>query len=106
VTGPSTIPDTQKAPPAPAKTTKAAAAQQARTGFVVQVIASSEQRDAERVVNELKSRGYGAFLVKPQDAGLKDNLYRVQVGPFPTREEAEKVRNRLVKDGFKPFIRQ
>lgn len=106
VTGPSPIPDTQKTPPAPSTAAKASEPQKARAGFTVQVIASSEQRDAERVVNELKSRGYGAFLVKPQDAGLKDNLYRVQVGPFATREEAEKVRNRLVKDGFKPFIRQ
>jgi cell division septation protein DedD len=106
VTGPAAIPDTQSAPPAPAKETRAARPAETRSGFTVQVIASSEQRDAQRVVDELKSRGYAVFLVKPQDSGLKDNLYRVQVGPFSTREEAERVRNRLVADGFKPFIRQ
>lgn len=106
VTGPSTIPDTQSEPPAPSKEAKGVAPASARSGFTVQVIASSEQRDAQRVVDELKSRGYAVFLVKPQDSGLKDNLYRVQVGPFMSREEAERVRSRLVADGFKPFIRQ
>ncbi len=83
----------------------AAQAGEVATGFAVQVSASRNKQDAERLVKELSSRGYPVFLVAPEYARTNDNLFRVQVGPFATREEAEKVRDKLVKEGFKPFIR-
>jgi hypothetical protein len=42
----------------------------------------------------------------PEYAHAKDNLYRVQVGPFRSSDEAEKVRKKLVQEGLKPFIRR
>jgi DedD protein len=75
------------------------------TGYTVQVTALRDKQDAEKVVNELKSRGFAVFVVRPQYSGAKDNLYRVQVGPFATREEAQRVRDRISKEGFKPFIK-
>jgi DedD protein len=75
------------------------------TGYTVQVAASRDKQDAEKLVKELKSRGFAVFVVRPEYSGAKDNLYRVQVGPFATREEAQKVRDRIAKEGFKPFIR-
>jgi len=62
-------------------------------------------RDAEALVNILKERGYPVFLVAPEYAQAGDNLFRVQVGPFKTRDDAEKVRAKLSQEGFKPFIR-
>ena len=59
----------------------------------------------QKLVDALKSRGYPVFLVTPAHAKAGDNLFRVQVGPFPTRADAESVRGRLSKEGFKPFIR-
>jgi DedD protein len=73
--------------------------------FTVQVAASQNQQDAEKLVKELKSRGYAVFVVTPEFAHANDNLFRVQVGPFATREEAQKVRDKIAKEGFKPFIR-
>jgi cell division septation protein DedD len=72
----------------------------------LQVVASSSRKDAENLVTTLKARGYPAFLATPQDAHASDNLFRVEVGPFSTRQEAEQARKHLNDDGFKPFLRR
>jgi len=74
--------------------------------FAVQVAASSSRPDAEKIVQTLKARGFPAFLVPPDKSNPNDQLYRVQVGPYQTREGAEAVRPRLEREGFsKPFIK-
>ena len=112
---PATTPAAASAPPAtaakPGLTTAAAPAPQGSPGvevgsaFTIQVAASQNQQDAEKLVKELKSRGYAVFVVTPEFAHANDNLFRVQVGPFATREEAQKVRDKIAKEGFKPFIK-
>jgi cell division septation protein DedD len=74
-------------------------------GFTVQIAASRTKQDAEALVKILEGRGYPVFLVTPEYAHANDNLYRVQVGPFRLKEEAEKVREKLTQEGFKPFIK-
>jgi DedD protein len=74
-------------------------------GFTVQIAASRTKQDAEALVKILEGRGYPVFLVAPEYARANDNLYRVQVGPFASKEDAEKVRAKLTQEGFKPFIR-
>ena len=93
--------------PSSAATKPAAPAPGVEVGsaFTVQVAASRNQQDAEKLVKELKARGYAVFVVTPEFAHANDNLFRVQVGPFATREEAEQVRAKIAKEGFKPFIR-
>jgi cell division septation protein DedD len=98
-------PQTSAAPPAPSPSA-AAPAPTPGGGIVVQVAAAGVRADAERLVDLLKSRGYPAFLVTPEAAGLGDNLFRVQVGPYKLRAEALGVRDKLVADGFKPFVRK
>ncbi len=101
-------------PAAPAATTKpgtnpqktpVAAPDAVGQGITLQVAALRTKQDAEALVNILKGRSYPVFLVTPEYAHADDNLFRVQVGPFKTREEAEKVRAKLSQEGFKPFIR-
>ena len=54
----------------------------------------------------MTSRGFPAFVQTPEQAGAGDKLYRVQIGPYPTREAAEQVKPRLEQAGFKsPFIK-
>ena len=74
-------------------------------GITLQVAALRTKQDAEALVDILKTRGYPVFLVTPEYAHADDNLFRVQVGPFKTREDADKVRNKLLQEGFKPFVR-
>ena len=69
-------------------------------GFSVQVTASHSKQDAEALVAILKDRGYPVFLVAPEYDHANDNLFRVQVGPFASRDEAEKVRTKLAKEGL------
>ena len=75
-------------------------------GITLQVAALRTKQDAEALVNILKTRGYPVFMVTPEYAHADDNLFRVMVGPFRTRADADKVRDKLVQEGFKkPFIR-
>ena len=74
-------------------------------GITLQVAALRSKRDAEALVNILKGRGYPVFLVAPEYAQADDNLFRVQVGPFKTHDDAERMHARLSQEGFKPFIR-
>jgi DedD protein len=100
--------------PTPAPQSKAAAAAQkpstpsapAKAGshFAVQVMASRTKVDAENLVKLLKSHGYQVYVLSPQQAQAKDNLYRVQVGPFPSRVEADRARDKLEGEGLSPFV--
>lgn len=111
---PSAVPAPKPSAPAPKPVARAAATQPSKTksrsaeatGYTVQVAASREKKDAEKLVKELRARGFDIFVVAPQYSDAKDNLYRVQVGPYATREEAARVRDRIAKEGFKPFIRK
>ena len=76
------------------------------SGYAVQVVALRAQKDAESVRRALKVKNYRVFIVQPQYSEANDNLFRVQVGPFLTRVEAEKTRDRLAQEGFNPFIRR
>jgi cell division septation protein DedD len=104
-------PPTQPAPPADVKEKPEvpppprAAAGEVGEGVTLQVAALRTKQDAEALVGILKGRGYPVFLVSPEYAKADDNLFRVQVGPFKTRDDAEKVRAKLAQEGFKPFIR-
>jgi cell division septation protein DedD len=74
-------------------------------GITLQVAALRTRQDAEAMVNVLKGRGYPVFMVTPEKAHAEDSLYRVQVGPFRTHSEADKARDKLVQEGFKPFLK-
>ena len=74
-------------------------------GVTLQIVAVHAKQDAERVVDILKAEGYPVFLVTPEYSHAEDNLFRVQVGPFKSHDDAEKVRAKLTREGFKPFIR-
>jgi DedD protein len=74
-------------------------------GWTVQVVALQSQPDAERLVKLLKARGYPVFLVEPDASNRQGDPFRVQVGPFTSREVAEIARAQLVKEGFHPFIK-
>jgi len=107
VTAPSTAPEkAESEPEAGRATSNPAASGEAGGGFIVQVTALRTKQDAEAVVRILKGRGYPVLLVGPGHGHANDNLYRVQVGPYASRADAEKMRARLTQQGFKPFIRR
>lgn len=95
-----------EAPPAAAKAPEPAPAPVEgagiKDGFVVQVDAFSDPSNAEQRQRKLSSQGIKTFtdVVKTQ----KGDLTRVRVGPFPSREAAEKERERLAKLGIQGVV--
>jgi cell division septation protein DedD len=75
-------------------------------GFVVQVAALRDQRDADLIVKRLVEKGYPAYVLAPaKDAPAP--VYRVQVGKFANLRDAEETGARLEKEErFKPWIRR
>jgi cell division septation protein DedD len=73
------------------------------SGFSIQVAALRQRGEAESVARGLTAKGYPAFVMNP-DAGAPA-VFRVRVGKFKDRREAESVAARLQKEEqFKPWI--
>jgi cell division septation protein DedD len=73
------------------------------SGFVVQVAAVRDRGDADGMARRLAAKGYPAFVTSP--AGGPARIFRVRVGKYDTRKEAETVAARLEKEEqFKPWI--
>lgn len=65
--------------------------------WVVQVIATRERDVANSVVKKLAAKGYPAFLVSPA-TGAAQPFYKVHVGRYDDRGEAEQVSTRIKKE--------
>lgn len=65
--------------------------------WAVQVIATRDRAIAASVLKRLASKGYPAFLVNPP-ANAKDAYYKVHIGRYNDRGEAEKVSLRIKKE--------
>ena len=75
-----------------------------RDSWVVQIVALRSRQAANSLVKRLTGKGYPAFLVDPA-AGAPAPVFKVQVGRYADRDEAEQVRRRLEKEEqFKPWI--
>ena len=72
------------------------------TGFVVQVAATRERSEADTIARRLAGKGYPAFVTTPASG---PRMFRVRVGKYPDRREAETVAGRLEREEqFKPWI--
>jgi DedD protein len=76
----------------------AADKQEASQRFVVQVAALASQEKVAELQARLRAAGVSAHTRKSGE------LIRVQVGPFGSREEAEKARAKLSSQGFSGFL--
>ena len=86
--------------PAPAAKPQPSAA--APGDYAVQVAALNARGEAEGIAKRLTSKGYEAYVVPPGNGAV---MYRVRVGHFKTRREAEPVSAKLQKEEqFKPWI--
>ena len=69
--------------------------------YKVQTGAFRKKENAERLLKELQSKGYSAFITIVDVDGL---LYRVQVGAYSIKDNAEKMREKLLSVGFDAII--
>jgi DedD protein len=67
---------------------------------VVQVNAFRSRENADKEVTQLKAKGFAAF-VAPSQPG---SLFRVRVGPFAQRADADRAAVRLRQEGLTPSV--
>jgi len=87
---------TKDATARPASPTQPAAS----SGLMVQIAAVSHQEDAEVLEGALHKRGYA--VTSSRDPA--DNLIHVRIGPFGSRDEAAKWRQKLLNDGYNAML--
>ena len=69
--------------------------------YSVRVAAVPNPDDGEILVNALRKRGYAVSARRETD-----NLIHVRVGPFSSRDDANRWRQRLLADGYNAIIEQ
>jgi len=102
---PSAPPPERPAPPAPKEPPRAIATmpaappvsgEPAGPGYVVQIAALNARSEAEAVAKRLSSKGYAAYVLAPADG--TPSIFRVRIGKFPTRREADFIVAKLKKE--------
>jgi DedD protein len=68
--------------------------------LMVQIAAVSHQEDADVLVDALRKRGYAVTAHREP----LDNLIHVRIGPFSSRDEADRWRMKLLNDGYNAII--
>jgi sporulation related protein len=72
----------------------------APSGFSVQVLAVRNAQQVDQMLTRLNVMGFQARVVRDTTG-----FFKVRVGPYPTREEAERARGRLrTRLGGQPFV--
>jgi len=73
------------------------------SGFVVQVASLRSRGEADAIARRLSAKGFPSFVSSPESSGPR--VFRVRVGKYTNRREAETVARRLEKEEqFKPWI--
>jgi septal ring-binding cell division protein DamX len=65
-------------------------------GYVVQIAALNSRSEAEAIAKRLSAKGYAAYVLPPTDG--TPAIFRVRIGKFPTRREAEPIVAKLKKE--------
>jgi DedD protein len=68
--------------------------------LAVQIAAISDQDDANVLMSALRKRGYAVAAHREP----LDGLIHVRIGPFKTRDEADKWRDKLLNDGYNAVV--
>ena len=71
-------------------------------GFVVQLAAFADDKGANALANKLKRAGYPAYVEPVQTS--RGTLWRVRVGGYPTRTEADAARAKLKGEGHSGIV--
>ena len=80
-------------PRKPGPTTDIPAADDPRQGWVVQVAATKTRGEADTMAKRLSAKGYSAFVLSNSA-----DVFRVRVGGYKSRNDAETVAARLRKE--------
>lgn len=99
---PAAAPAPEKPAPVPAPSATSGTEPSDR-GYAVQIAAVNARSEADAMAKRLSSKGYSAYVLAP--ATGTPPVYRVRVGKFPTKREAETVAAKLQKEEqLKPWV--
>lgn len=85
--------------PAPSHTDDQA--ERGSAGYVLQVAGFGTQEKASQMVSDLRRKYKSAHTQSPSG---DDTIYRVLIGPYATRQEADQIANELVSQGTKGIM--
>jgi cell division septation protein DedD len=97
---PALAPSEYEPPAQPAATSRVEPATAPVAGMMVQIAAVMHPEDAEVLVGALRKRGYAVSVRRLPT----DNLIHVQIGPFKSRDEANRWRQKLLNDGYNAIL--
>jgi cell division septation protein DedD len=93
----------EPAPAPPAKEPASSTAEPGGQGYALQIAALRDRDEADAIAKRLESKGYAAYVLAP--ASGTPPVFRVRVGKFKTRHDAETVSAKLQKEEqFNPWI--
>ncbi len=80
----------------------AAPAPPVRSGYAVQVAAVRARNEADPFVKRLTAKGYDVYVEAPKG---NQKMFRVRIGSFKTRREAQTLANKLQREEkLKPWV--
>lgn len=97
-------PALQNTPMKAPKTETAAVTPAVSGAFVVQIAAVTREEDAAALAGALRKKNYSVFVVN--NPAVHDKFYHVQVGPFPTLQDAESMKTKLTGEGYNPIVKR
>ena len=93
-------PPTEQEPARDAATSSAPAG---TGGYAVQIAALNLRSEADAIAKKLSAKGYAAYVLNP--AAGTPQIYRVRIGKYGSRREAETIATKLEKEEqFKPWV--
>jgi DedD protein len=98
-----TVPATAAVAPPAAPPAAPAATPAKADGFVVQLAAFADDKGANALVSKLKKAGYAAAYIEPVETS-RGTLWRVRVGGYATRADADAARAKLKVDGYAGMV--
>jgi cell division septation protein DedD len=100
---PTASPPSPPAAKEPAPQPPVAASPPPGPGYAVQVAALNVRREADAIAKRLTLKGYDAYVLTPVNG--TPSVYRVRVGSFKTKHEADTIAAKLQKEEqFKPWV--
>ena len=99
-------PPTEKEPArdaAPGRDAATSSAPVGTGGYAVQIAALNLRSEADAIAKKLSAKGYAAYVLNP--AAGTPQIYRVRIGKYGSRREAETIATKLEKEEqFKPWV--
>jgi formylglycine-generating enzyme required for sulfatase activity len=74
-----------------------------KNGFALQIASTKDAKNADKLVAQLKEKGYDAYILK-YEVSMKNIWYRVRIGDFDSVEKAQLLQTNIAKNNIQSII--